>query len=128
MWSQCTGGARQASKDVKPSYQESPESSETTENVVRWKCATAGISNRRPAFGATPPNLSWCSNSSMEGSLPYTAEDWGCEQRSGHAWHTEEGAHVSQNMLKRWNTAKDRAYFAAEGGMEEEAEEEDIPE
>ena len=32
------------------------------------------------------------------------------------------------NMLKRWNTAKDRAYFAAEGGMEEEAEEEDIPE
>ena len=116
MWSQCTGGARQASKDVKPSYQESPESSETTENVVRWKCATAGISNRRPAFGATPPNLSWCSNSSMEGSLPYTAEDWGCEQRSGHAWHTEEGAHVSHKHVEAVEHSKGQSIFRSRRG------------
>ena len=30
------------------------------------------------------------------------------------------------NMLKKWNTAKERAYFTEEEGMEEESEEEDV--
>ena len=53
------------------------------------------------------------------GAVNYVVDMHGTRKR-------ERTFHI--NMLKRWNTAKDRAYFAAEGGMEEEAEEEDIPE
>eukprot|EP00731_Ephydatia_muelleri_P009112 Em0004g1450a len=64
----------------------------------------------------------------MEASLPCIAEDWGFELHSGHARLLEVGTRTFHvNMLKRWNTAKDRAYFSA-GGMEEEVEEEDNPE
>ena len=61
-------------------------------------------------IGATT-NLNKCSNSSMEGSLPCIAEDWGCELRRGYARHMEEGAHVSSKYVEAVEHSKGQSIF-----------------